>query len=115
MPERATKEYTPFSNRSGGLELKVNGVDDRLGPSPFCQQDEIALLTGGGDKPYALGIALALSAHRVPIDFIGSDDLDVPELQCIPSLNFLNLRGDSASNAGLLRKVIRILVYYCRL
>jgi glycosyltransferase involved in cell wall biosynthesis len=87
----------------------IDGLKSQYGLS------RVALLTGGGDKPYALGIAMALSACHIPIDFVGSDDLDVPELRSIPSLNFLNLRGDSANNAGLLRKVIRILVYYCRL
>ena len=40
----------------------------------------VALLTGGGDKPYALGIAAALTSVGISVDFIGSDDLNVPEL-----------------------------------
>ena len=45
----------------------------------------IALLTGGGDKPYALGMAAALTSAGISVDFIGSDDLSVPELFNNPS------------------------------
>jgi len=76
---------------------------------------EVALLTGGGDKPYALGMALALSAAGVPIDFIGSDELDVPELRCRSSLNFLNLRGSTETDVSPPRKMVRIVAYYLRL
>ena len=41
---------------------------------------KIALFTGGGDKPYALGLATALTSRGISVDFIGSDDLNVPEL-----------------------------------
>ena len=44
----------------------------------------VALLTGGSDKPYALGLASALAARGVSIDFIGSDELDCPEVHAIP-------------------------------
>jgi D-inositol-3-phosphate glycosyltransferase len=75
----------------------------------------VALLTGGGDKPYAIGMASALSAHGILIDFIGSDDLDVPELRRLKSLNFLNLRGDQRTNVSFLKKMTRVLAYYLRL
>src|SRR4051794_12010501 len=54
----------------------------------------VALLTGGSDKPYALGLASALASEGVFLDFIGSDELDCPEVHAIPNLRFLNLRGD---------------------
>ena len=75
----------------------------------------VALLTGGGDKPYAIGLATSLSARRVSIDFIGSNDLDVPELRALPGVRFFNLRGDVTPTAPILDKVIRVLVYYVRL
>src|SRR5688572_16098796 len=75
----------------------------------------IALLTGGGDKPYAIGLATSLSARRVSIDFIGSNDLDVPEMRVLPGVQFLNLRGDVTPTAPIIRKVMRVLVYYVRL
>ncbi len=39
-----------------------------------------AILTGGGDKPYAVGLALALASERVGIDFVASDHLVSPLL-----------------------------------
>jgi glycosyltransferase involved in cell wall biosynthesis len=81
-------------------------------PSTSCR---IALLTGGGDKPYALGLAAALTSAGVSIDFIGSDDLSVPELVNDPRVNFLNLRGDQGSEASLMRKIARVATYYWRL
>ena len=76
---------------------------------------KIALLTGGGDKPYALGLAEALTTAGLSIDFIGSDDLDVPGLVTNPRVNFLNLRGDQSPDAPVLAKALRILRYYARL
>src|SRR5207237_10819016 len=53
----------------------------------------LALLTGGGDKPYALGMAAALTSAGIHVDFVGSDDLSVPEMRANARSNFLNLRG----------------------
>ena len=75
----------------------------------------VALLTGGGDKPYALGMAAALTSAGIHVDFIGSDDLSVPELLTNPRLNFLNLRGDQRGDASPMAKVLRVLKYYVRL
>src|SRR5262245_13066728 len=74
-----------------------------------------ALLTGGGDKPYALGLASALLAQGISFDFIGSDEVDGPELHNNARVTFLNLRGEQTRNAGAFRKLQRILVYYIRL
>ena len=76
---------------------------------------EVALLTGGGDKPYALGMAAALISVGIHVDFIGSDDLNVPEVVTNPRVNFLNLRGDQRSEASPMAKVRRVLRYYLRL
>ena len=75
----------------------------------------VALLTGGGDKPYAIGLATCLAARGVCLDFIGSDELDVPEVRDLPGLCFFNLRGDQTPTTSLLRKVTRVLAYYGRL
>ena len=75
----------------------------------------ICLLTGGDDRPYALGMACALAGQGISVDFIGSDKLDAPELHRSPLIAFLNLRGDQNEDAPLLRKVVRILTYYARL
>jgi glycosyltransferase involved in cell wall biosynthesis len=75
----------------------------------------VALLTGGGDKPYALGLASALLAQGITFDFIGSDEVDSPELHDNPRVKFLNLRGEQSREAGALRKLQRVLLYYARL
>ncbi len=75
---------------------------------------EVALLTGGFDKPYAFGLALALASKGVWLDVIGSDDVDSPEMHTAPKLNFLNLWG-SKNDASLARKISRVLIYYARL
>lgn len=75
----------------------------------------VALLTGGGDKPYALGMAGALIVQGAFLDFIGSDDVNGPHLHNNPRVNFLNLRGDQTPNASRLEKLLRVTRYYLRL
>jgi glycosyltransferase involved in cell wall biosynthesis len=75
----------------------------------------VALLTGGGDRPYALGMAMALSSVGTFLDFIGSDELESPELLQDPRIRFLNLRGDQRSNVNPAKKLFRVLIYYARL
>ena len=75
----------------------------------------VAILTGGGDKPYALGLASALIDRGVRFDFIGSDEVDGPELHNTAQVTVLNLRGDQRPNAGIWEKTVRVLKYYGRL
>jgi D-inositol-3-phosphate glycosyltransferase len=91
-----------------GNELKRESNTAELGVA-------VTLLTGGADKPYALGLAPALAAEGVFVDFIGSDDIDGPELHGTSQIKFLNLRGDQNSKASRGRKLWRVLVYYLRL
>jgi glycosyltransferase involved in cell wall biosynthesis len=76
---------------------------------------QVALLTAGRDRPYALGLADALAAAGVQFDFIGSDDVDSPELHGSPRIQFLNLRGDQSVAASLPKRIFRVLAYYGRL
>lgn len=75
----------------------------------------VALLTGGGDKPYAFGLATELISKGAALDLIGSDDLDFPEFRGKPAVRFLNLRGDQSADASFARKVSRVSKYYARL
>jgi glycosyltransferase involved in cell wall biosynthesis len=77
--------------------------------------ERIALLTGGGDRPYALGMAMALSSTGIFLDFIGSDELKSPQLLNDPQIRFLNLRGDQRSDVGAAKKLLRVAAYYLRL
>src|SRR5262245_8553325 len=75
----------------------------------------IGLLTGGGDRPYALGLARALLKNGISLEFVGSDDLYSAELSSNNNLRFLNLRGNQSDDAGLATKICRLLAYYVRL
>lgn len=75
----------------------------------------VALLTGGGDRPYAFGLATALISSGVALDLIGSDELDCPEFHGKPGVNFLNLRGNQRPDVSLVKKVSRVLMFYARL
>jgi D-inositol-3-phosphate glycosyltransferase len=75
----------------------------------------IAVHTGGGDRPYALGFAYSLLAQGIQLDFIGSDFLECAILRSDLRVNFLNLRGDMSPAASLPRKVARVLKFYVRL
>ena len=77
--------------------------------------ERIALLTGGGDRPYAHGLAVSLSEAGVPLDFIGSDFLESEELRARRDVRFLNLRGDMSPDVPPVRKTLRVLQYYARL
>jgi glycosyltransferase involved in cell wall biosynthesis len=76
---------------------------------------KVALLTGGGDKPYVLGIVSSLIAQGVALDLIGSNELDLSQFHQSPLIKFLNLRGDTWPDATTTRKVLRILSFYGRL
>jgi glycosyltransferase involved in cell wall biosynthesis len=75
----------------------------------------VAVLTGGGDKPYAHGLAACLISQGVHFDFVGSNELDEPELHQNSLMRFLNLRGDMRSDVATVQKVLRVLTYYWRL
>jgi glycosyltransferase involved in cell wall biosynthesis len=76
---------------------------------------EAALLTGGGDRHYAFGLAMGLISKSVVLDFIGGDDVDSPELHTTPNVQFFHLRRNKPRDASYLAKAWRILSYYGRL
>ncbi|MBS1841126.1 MAG: glycosyltransferase family 4 protein [Acidobacteria bacterium] len=89
----------------------------KTGPSQSVDSPllRVAVLTGGGDKPYAYGLVTELLRLKLGIDVIAGDDLDLPEFRNQPGLNFLNLRGDQNPDAGMMRKMLRVLAYYRKL
>jgi glycosyltransferase involved in cell wall biosynthesis len=60
-------------------------------------------------------MAAALTSVGIHVDFVGSDDLSVPELLGHPRVNFLNLRGDQRPDVTVSAKALRILIYYAKL
>src|SRR6266852_5900845 len=83
--------------------------------SAVARNTLVTLLTGGSDKPYVFGLATELITKGATLDLIGSDELECPEIQSIPRLNFINLRGDQHPDASMLRKVLRVSRYYAKL
>jgi glycosyltransferase involved in cell wall biosynthesis len=75
---------------------------------------KVALLTGGQDRHYACGLAMALVSADVSLDVVGSDSVDGPEMHGNPRLRFFNLHG-SRQKAPLTRRIRRILAFYLRL
>lgn len=76
---------------------------------------QVGLLTGGFDRPYAYGLAMALSSKGVSLDVVGSDEVDSPEMHTTPHLKFLNLQGDPREQLGPARKIVRVFIFYVRL
>jgi D-inositol-3-phosphate glycosyltransferase len=76
---------------------------------------EVALLTGGEDRHYAFGLAMALVSKGTALDVIGSDEVDSPEMHASPQLRFFNLRGNQRPDVGIWRKLLRVAIYYLRL
>jgi len=110
----AHRIYGPVRDQTS--EVRGQRTADKpstLNPQPLTPR--IALLTGGGDKPYALGVAAALTSQGIFVDFIGSDDLSVPDVLNDPRVTFLNLRGDQRADASPFSKAWRILKYYLKL
>src|SRR5438552_991448 len=117
LAQEKTDASRPMSQGSGHrseVENRKTLVSDRssvIGPPTLS----VALLTGGGDKPYAVGMAAALTSEGISVDFIGSDDLDVPEVVTNPRVNFLTVRCDQLSAASRMAKITRVATYYWRL
>jgi len=76
---------------------------------------EVALLTGGFDRPYAYGLAMALVSKGIRLEVIRSDEVDSPEMHDTANLTFLNLWHAQRANRTLAGKLSRILRYYARL
>lgn len=75
----------------------------------------VALLTGGGDRPYVFGLTASLISKCAAVDLIGSDELDFPEFHNKPGLNFFKLRGSQQPDVSLLEKIFRVSTYYVKL
>jgi glycosyltransferase involved in cell wall biosynthesis len=101
--------------REDDVDSQSPGDLPNLTASDKAPEIAVALLTGGGDKPYAFGLAAGLISKGVALDLIGSDDLDFPEFRTKPGVHFLNLRGDQSPDASFASKVSRVSKYYAKL
>ena len=78
------------------LPNQLQATDDVYSGRRFT----VGLLTGGDDRSYAHGLAIALANAGTMVDFIGSDALDGDELRKHDCIRFLNLRGDQTESAA---------------
>jgi glycosyltransferase involved in cell wall biosynthesis len=111
IPVRRT--YRAVGDQMSGIRGQRTADKSTLNTQPPALR--IALLTGGGDKPYALGVAAALTSQGIFVDFIGSDDLSVPAVLNNSRVTFLNLRGNQRTDASPFTKAWRVLKYYVHL
>src|SRR5260221_13345786 len=78
------------------LESSTELTQQHVSAPAFC----VAVLTGGGDKPYAFGLATELIRRRLEVDIIGGDELGLAELRNQPGWPFFDLWGDQRSSAS---------------
>lgn len=74
----------------------------------------VAILTGGFDPHYTYGLATELASRQLPLEVVGGDEVDHPEMRATRNLKFLNLRS-TTQNKGQARKIGELLTYYARL
>jgi glycosyltransferase involved in cell wall biosynthesis len=99
-PEQGTEPYGAGSNTN---------------TSPKRAQMNIALLTGGFDRPYAFGLTMAMVAKGVHLDVLGGAEVDSPEMHLSPTLNFLDVYGDPRKSTSLRGRIRRVCSLYARL
>lgn len=106
----------PSPSRISSGEISASPLQKKAGAKSLALAPDrkIALLTGGRDKHYSAGLALALLEEKVAFDFLGSDDVDFPEVHRSPFVRYFNLR-DQRPDATLPDKIARIILYYWRL
>jgi glycosyltransferase involved in cell wall biosynthesis len=85
------------------------------GTTVLAKQLEVALLTGGFDRPYAFGLAMALASREVSLEIIGSDEIDSPEMHVTAGLHFLKLLRNARTNSPRYARLGQMLLYYVRL
>lgn len=93
----------------------AEGIAVHSSPTARQAQPDVAMLTGGFDRPYAYGLAMALVQKGVRLDVIGSDEVDSPEMHITAGLQFLNLWPSRSTNRTAVAKLSRVLKYYGRL
>ena len=88
----ACARSTATLSRDWDVGVRVN--DERSSAKqPTASEIQIGLLTGGQDRHYALGLAMALVSQGIWLEVVGSDEVDCPEIYSTSRLRFLNLRG----------------------
>ncbi|HEY3041793.1 MAG TPA: hypothetical protein VGJ66_23880, partial [Pyrinomonadaceae bacterium] len=99
MPEIVKEETRPSKPKSSEGDWAVG---------------EAALLTGGQDPSYALGLATTLSQRGIHVHVVGNDRVDNIEFHTSDQITFID-SGGLRPNAGLVAKMFQLTAYYARL
>jgi glycosyltransferase involved in cell wall biosynthesis len=75
----------------------------------------VGLLTGGRDRHYAFGLAMALVSKGVCLDVLGSDEVDSPEMHATAGLRFLKIYDSRRPKTSLAGRIGGVLLSYARL
>lgn len=99
---------------SASPELPAAPMDAGTRPSMVRRpaESEVALLTGGIDRPYAFGLSTALASKGVRLDVLAGAELDSPEMHADSNLRFLDIYGDGRKAGGPAAKLKRVLNAY---
>jgi D-inositol-3-phosphate glycosyltransferase len=84
-------------------------------PLPAPHEIKISLLTGGVDRPYAFGLAMALASKDISLEVIGNSVVDALEMHCTPNVAFLSLYWEPLENLSFVIKVWQVFLFYSRL
>lgn len=76
---------------------------------------EVALLTGGWDRPYVFGLTTALAKDGIAVDLIAGDDLAAEDFPDATALTVFRFKKTQKPGTGLAARVLRVLSYYLRL
>ncbi len=96
------------------LGSPVSGLDCAK-PLPAPPEIKISLLTGGVDRPYAFGLAMALAFKDISVEVIGNSVVDALEMHCTPNVEFLSLYWEPLENLSFVLKVWKVFLFYSRL
>jgi glycosyltransferase involved in cell wall biosynthesis len=77
--------------------------------------EDVAVLTGGFDRPYAFGLTMALASKGIAVDVLGGGEIDSPEMHATPNVRFHDIYGDPRRERSGWAKLRRVLAYYLRL
>lgn len=100
-----------FEPRAPRLEHGTRNFEPRR-ESSNC---DVALLTACKDPHYALGLAPALAAEGVRVEFFGDEPMARSGLLSDPSIHTRVLRDGADENSALLKRSLGLLRYYFRL
>jgi len=94
---------------------RLTATDTDLAATKPRPNAQVALLTGGFDRPYAFGLIMALAARGVTLEVVGADELDEPAVRAVPALKFFNLHGDQRRKVGKGKRIVRLVAVYAKI